>query len=413
MPIEKLTDARLRGLKFEDGELIDARTGLSARADRTGKVSLSFRYRFGNTRPRIFLGTFPQLALVDARIEAGKIRETVRHGRDPQAERRSSTASVQMTFNDLADLYLARYARPSKASWKVDERMLALDVRPLWGKRSAAGIVRADATRLLFDVAARAPIGGNRLRTILNKLFGWAVDSGLLDLSPMLGVKRLTRESAGKTRALDDAEIGVLWRALAAAKERPEVVAALKVLLLLGQRPGEVAGMTTGELHRLDDAGGAFWQIPAARMKARRLHIVPLPPLAREIILAELTRPRRSEFVFPGRTGAIGRNSLSQALATIIEGLGEEGGSLKRERPTPHDFRRSAISGMARLGVPRDHRMAVAAHSYSDTHAVYDRHDFLDEKRLALTRWENHIRRIIAGETGGAEIVTLPSARLR
>jgi integrase len=293
---------------------------------------------------------------------------------------------------------------------KDDERMLARDVRPHWGRRSAAAITRADATRVLFNVAGRAPIGANRLRTVLLKLFNWSVDCGLLDNNPMTGIKRLTREGNGKTRALDDREIGVLWRALGQANERPEVIAALKVLLLLGQRPSEIAGMTTGELHRLDVVEGAFWQIPASRMKARKPHLVPLPPLAREIILAELARPRISDFVFPGRSGAIGRNALSQALHGIIEGLGEEGDSLKRERPTPHDFRRSAISAMSRLGVPRDHRMAVAAHSYSDAHAVYDRHDFLAEKRVALERWERHLRKIIAGETGGAEVVPLRSA---
>ena len=160
---------------------------------------------------------------------------------------------MQLTFDHLADLYIERYAKTSKASWQVDQRLLARDVRPLWGKRSAAAIVRKDATQLLFEVAARAPIGANRLRTVLLKLFNWSVDSGLLDNSPMTGVKRLTREGRGKTRALDDVEIGVLWRAFGESNERPEVIAALQVLLLLGQRPSEVSGMTLSELHRLDD----------------------------------------------------------------------------------------------------------------------------------------------------------------
>ena len=409
MPIEELTAARLRGLTHADGEIVDAKSGLSVRADRTGKVAFSVRYRFGQARPRIFFGSFPHLALADARIEASRIRDAVRHGRDPQADRRSSSAQAQLSFNDLADLYLSRYAKPSKASWRVDQRLLAVDVRPPWGKRPAASLIRADVARLLFDVAARAPIGANRLRTVLSKLFNWAVNSGLLDLNPMLGVKRPSREGRGKTRALDDAEIGRIWHALGAADARPGVIAALKVLLLLGQRPAEVMGMAMSELHRLDDAGAAYWEIPAERMKGRQLHIVPLPPLARVIILAELERPRRSEFVFASRASRLGRNSLSAALIKIIASL-DASDSLKRERPTPHDFRRSAISGMARIGVPRDHRMAVAAHSYQDVHRVYDRHDYLIEKRAALTRWENHVRKIISGEPVGAEIVPLRSA---
>ena len=123
MPIKKLTDARLRGLTHADGEIVDARSGLSARADLGGRVTLSIRYRFGQTRPRIFIGSYPQATLADARAEADKIREAVRKGRDPQAERRSSTASVQLTFNALADLYLERYAKISKVSWQTDQRL--------------------------------------------------------------------------------------------------------------------------------------------------------------------------------------------------------------------------------------------------------------------------------------------------
>jgi hypothetical protein len=63
MPIERLTDARLRGLTYEDGELIDAKSALMARADKTGTVTFTTRYRFGNKRPRIFLGTYPLMPL--------------------------------------------------------------------------------------------------------------------------------------------------------------------------------------------------------------------------------------------------------------------------------------------------------------------------------------------------------------
>ena len=127
MPIERL-DRRPPARPYHaDGEIVDAKSGLSARADRTHKVTLSFRYRFGKVRPRIFLGTYPNFALADARIEAGKIKEAVRRGRDPQADRRSHTTQAETSFDELADLYLTRYARPSKASWRVDQQMLAFD----------------------------------------------------------------------------------------------------------------------------------------------------------------------------------------------------------------------------------------------------------------------------------------------
>ncbi len=297
MPIENLTDRRLRGLTFEAGEIVDRRSGLSARADRAGKVTLSFRYRFGRTRPRIFLGSFPTLALADARIEAGKIREAVRHGRDPQGERRSASAQAEMNVDGLCDLFITRYAKSTKASWQADQQMLAFDVRPRWGERAAASISRRDAIQLLFAVAERAPVQANRLRALLSKLFSWSLDNDLLPNNPMAGVKRPTVEGDGRTRVLADGEFRALWHALGRIDVVPGARAALRMLMLVGQRSGEVAGATLGEFHDLDDPGAARWEIPASRMKARKPHIVPIVGLTRDIVRAELERPRAAEFV--------------------------------------------------------------------------------------------------------------------
>lgn len=408
MPIENLTDRRVRGLKFADGEITDTRSGAIARADKAGAVSFSYRYRLGGKRRRIVLGRYPGLPLADARIAVARIREQVRTGIDPQQQRRDSRlAPAELTFNRLADLYVERYARRTKASWKVDERLLRVDVRPHWGERPVSSISRQDAVRLLFDVAARAPVGANRLHAILAKVFSWAVDAVLLDENPMLAVRKPTRESKGKSRALNDQEIAVLWRAIAAANAPSAVVAALKMLLLTGQRPSEIMGMTFGELRHLEDAKAAHVEIPATRMKARKPHIVPLSAPARDIVLAQ---PRLSEFVFAVRaTGKMGRNSLSIALGRVIDGLGDEGASIKASPVTPHDLRRSVITGLARLGVSRDDRAAVVAHAYDDAHAIYDRYDRLAERRSALERWAQHVCGLVADKPAG--VVTLRVAR--
>jgi integrase len=229
----------------------------------------------------------------------------------------------------------------------------------------------------------------------------------------MLGVKKPHREAKGKTRTLNDQEIRLLWQALEKAKAAPGIVAALKSLLLLGQRPGEVAGMAVTELRHLDDIGAAHWELPPGRMKARRAHVVPLPPLAREIAVAEIARQRaaspetKPEFVFASKfaeRARLARHSLSQALGRIIEGIDVSGNDaelvakLKADRPTPHDLRRTVATGLARLGIPRDNRLAVLAHSYGDVHEVYDQYERLPQKRAALEMWERHLRNVIADQ---------------
>ena len=193
-------------------------------------------------------------------------------------------APAELTFDALADLYIERYAKRQKASWKNDEGYLRANARPAWGQRNAASITSQDAARLLFEVVAVAPISANRLRSVLVKLFGWACESALLSVNPMQGVKKPHREGKGKTRTLNDQEIRVLWQALEKAEAAPGILAALKCLLLLGQRPGEVAGMAVSELHHLNNDRTAHWELPPGRMKARRAHVVPLPALAREIV---------------------------------------------------------------------------------------------------------------------------------
>ena len=322
-------------------------------------------------------------------------------------------APAELTFDALADLYIERYAKRQKASWKNDEGYLRANARPAWGKLNAASITSQDAARLLFEVVAVAPISANRLRSVLVKLFGWACESALLSVNPMQGVKKPHREGKGKTRTLNDQEIRVLWQALEKAEAAPGILAALKCLLLLGQRPGEIAGMAICELHHLDNDRTAHWELPPARMKARRAHVVPLTPLARAVVAAELARQRatnpesKTEFVFASKfaeRARLARHSLSQALGRIIEDLDDGGdnadmvASLKADRPTPHDLRRTLATGMARLGIPRDDRLAVLAHSYGDVHEVYDQYERLPQKRAALETWERHLRKVIADQ---------------
>jgi integrase len=423
LPVETLTDARVRSAappKTGILELWDGKTsGLCFRVMKSGVRSWTFRYRphSGAAFRRVTLGRYPALSLVEARAAAERLRDKVRTGADPQQQTRDDRealrAAPDLTFDALADLYVERYAKRQKASWKNDEGYLRANARPVWGKREATSITSQDAARLLFDVVAVAPISANRLRSVLVKLFGWACDSALLSTNPMLGVKKPHREGKGKTRTLNDKEIKVLWHALEKAEAAPGILAALKFLLLLGQRPGEVAGMAVSELHHLNNDRNAHWQLPASRMKARRAHVVPLPPLAREIVVAEIAGQRATtpltepEFVFASKfaeRARLARHSLSQALGRIIEDLDESGddadtvANLKADRPTPHDLRRTLATGLARLGIPRDDRLAVLAHSYGDIHEIYDQYERLPQKRAALEMWERHVRKVIADQ---------------
>lgn len=418
MAVFALTDAFVRSIKPGPtrAEYWDAKvSGLCLRVTPAGVSTWTLRYRpQGSTSfKRLNLGRYPEVSLAKARERAETQRVAVSGGADPQGEIRSrrEQSARALTFGTLADEYLERYAKAHKRSWAQDELLLRVHVLPDWSGRRADKLTRADAAALLDRIAARAPSSANRTHTVISKVFNWAVDSGLMESSPMGRMKKRARETA-KERILSPGEIRVVWRALEETNIAPAVAAALRFLLLTGQRPGEVTEIGFDEIRDLDNGARARIEAPAARMKGGRAHVVPLAPRALEIVRAQMAEAaERQGHLFPSafvNRGPIARHSLSQALRRLIPTLTPDGPdhdavlSLKANPPTPHDFRRTVATGLAALGVLREDRMALLAHSHGDIHAIhYDRHDRFKEKRAALELWEAHVAEILEPAPGG------------
>jgi integrase len=409
MPTVLLTDAMLRNLAPGEKliEYWDARvSGLCLRVPPSGVRSWSFRYRPKGavSRPRVPLGHYPEVWLALARSRAEALRVEVAGGGDPQGERaaRRDEDRKALLFNDLADQFIERYAKPQKKSWRNDELYLRVHVRPVWGGRKAKSLSRADAAALLDEIAKTSPVSANRVQSTLSKLFNWSVESGLLDINAVARMKKRAREVA-KDRILAPGEIRILWRVL--KEGQGSVEAPLLFLMLTGLRPGEAAGAAIEELRDIDD-DRARLEIPGTRMKGGKAHVLPLAPLARAIVRGQLEQAMAGQsHIFPSTfaaRGPIARNSLSQALRRIVEGLrptrddADAITRLKANPPTPHDFRRTVASGLAALGVPREDRLAILSHTIGDVHGrVYDRYDRLAEKRRALALWEKHLSGIV------------------
>lgn len=417
MAVVVLSDAFVRNIKpgATRAEYWDAKvSGLCLRVTPAGVSTWTLRYRpQGSTSfKRLNLGRYPEVSLARARERAEGQRVAVSGGADPQGEIRSrrEQSARALTFGKLAAEYLERYAQVQKKSWAQDELLLRVHVLPDWSGRRADKLTRADAAALLDRIAARAPSSANRTHTVMSKVFNWAVDSGLMESSPMARMAKRARETA-KERVLSPGELRVLWRALDATNIAPAVAAALRFLLLTGQRPGEVTEIAFDEIKDADNGARARIELPAARMKGGKAHVVALAPAALEIVRGRMAEAAEGQgHLFPSTfasRGPIARHSLSQALRRLIPTLTPDGPdhdavlSLKANPPTPHDFRRTVATGLAALGVLREDRMAILAHSHGDVHAMhYDRHDRFQEKRRALELWEAHV----------AEILELPSS---
>jgi integrase len=216
----------------------------------------------------------------------------------------------------------------------------------------------------------------------LSGLFGWLIARRRVVQNPCAGVHRPAPPPA-RDRVLTNAEIGTFWRATDA--ERKELGALLKLLLLTGARLNEVTGMRRAELS--DD--GATWTIPSERAKNRRTHVVPLPPLARELIASV---PLAGDFVFSA-TGVLNgwsrlKNRLDAAMQIPPWRL--------------HDLRRTAVTGMAELGVRTDVIERVVNHvsgTRGGVAGVYNRSELLPAARSA--RALGHARHELDHRTPG------------
>jgi integrase len=225
------------------------------------------------------------------------------------------------------------------------------------------------------------------VHSITRKLFGWAVEHEIIAASLMAALKAPAVEKS-RDRVLTDDELRRVWNAAGQIGD-PIYGAVVRVLILTGQRRGEVAGMEQAEL----DLEGRLWSLPKERTKNARAHDVPLSPQA-IIVINKI--PRTSErFVFsfngeaPINSGSFGKpKERLNALCGFSDW-------------TLHDIRRSVASGMAKLGISLPVIEKVLNHasgSFAGIVGIYQRHDFADEKRRALDAWGGFVADLVSDQ---------------
>ena len=399
-----LTDRALRALKPKaDGsqrELFDGDArGLSARCSTSGGVTWCFSYTSPVTRKRrrLTIGSYPAWTLADARARARDLRRTVEAGGDPIDDAKAKAR--RMTVAQLVERYLAAIETTHRDHKRV-RRSIERDVLPVLGDRPAEDVKRRDIISILDTIVRRgAPVHANRVRSMLSAMWSWAISEDLVDVevNPASNIKNRIEERAG-TRWLTADEIKCLGPHLERLPEAKRD--ALKLILLTGQRPGEVVGMRAREI----DLAKSLWVIPAERSKNKREHEVPLVGEARDIVDRLMSNTRKEEqqrhderllLVRQRGTRRLRVNNLNWSLRSALSAAGIE-------KAKPHDLRRTALTHLARLrfdpliiGHVANH---VSITKNTVTTAVYVRHDYLVEKRQALSAWSRELSFLLRGE---------------
>jgi integrase len=399
-----LTDASCKTKAPRAGriEIADLRQpGLVLRITAKGARTFGFRFRHPHTRKtlRSIVGSYPATGLEAARKRAREMATLVDAGQNPnEVKRAERDHAPKRTFQALADRYLREYAERRKRPASIEGDRLNLDVHilPKWAKRDYRTIRRADIIELIESIiGAGKHATANRVHTLISGIFTFAIDAELLDANPAARLKKRGVEEP-RRRILDDAEIVAFWEGIVLAPVSRPVGLALRLALLTAARANEVAGARTAEFQL--DGPEPQWLIPAARVKNKRDHLLPLSPIAVETIKAAIDE---DEFLFPSRLnnrpGPMDRHTLSKAMARFAEEL-KEPKTWRKDPPTPHDLRRTVATRLARMGIAKEVRERVLNHAGArhDPEAKhYNLYEFLPEKREALDRWAAEVSALI------------------
>ena len=391
--------------------------GLALRVTENGHKSWSLHYRSCGRLRRYTLGNYPAITAKNARRAAQEALDKLRDGIDP-AEQKRVQRNQAAGPDDVAAAaydYLARLKRNiADGSYREAKRILERDVLKHWRDRTLASITRGDVNQLIDRIIARgADVHANRVLARLRAFFNWTVERGRLPASPIAGMKPPTKERP-RDRVLSDDELRWWWHAC-------DVIdwpfgPLTKLLLLTAQRRDEVARLEWLEL----DLKRRTWTIPREKAKNDRAHEIQLSDAAIDVLKS---LPRIADDLIFTTTGETVVSGFSRAKARLDAemvkarrqslGLPEDDKAYRKTirlpaaKPLPveippwilHDLRRTAATGMARLNYP-PHVVDKVLNHVSGTirgvAAVYNRFEYLEERRAALEAWGRHVAKLAA-----------------
>jgi integrase len=383
-----LTDALVRSLKPDPErqfEVWDARiSGFGLRVSPSGTKSFVLLLRQQGRLRRLTLGRYPDLSLAEARSKAFEAKGMAASGLDPKPRQEPPEKKADHRFVSVVGDFIERHAKRKTRSWEQTRQILNREFVAILGKRDIGAVEKRDISRILEQIVERgSPSAANHAFRVVRKFFNWCLEQGLIDASPVLGLKASAR-TVDRDRVLSDAELRSIWISSSALRYPYGTV--VKLLLLTGQRRDEVVSMRWDEL----DLTTGHWTIPGTRTKNGKPNEVPLSPPAVELLTA--TPHWVSEFVFPAR-GRPERSfsGFSKSKRALDEASGVSGWRL-------HDLRRTLATGLARLGTDPhvvEHVLNHQTGSMSQIARIYNRHAYLPEKRVALNQWADHIAGLI------------------
>ena len=374
--------------------------GLYLEVRPTGARWWRLKYRHAGKERRLSLGVFPEVSIAVARARRDEARTLLHTGVDPSAERQTEKRRAKVAATNSFEAVSREWHQRKTAHQNVEHRERVLrrlerDVFPFIGSRPIAAIEPPDLLAVLRRIEDRGAIeSAHRARASCSQVFRYAIQTDRAKRDPTADLRGAIAapQRTNFAAVVDPNEIGPLLRAIHGYQGAPETVAALRLAPLVFVRPGELRRAEWAEF----DLDMAEWRIPAEKMKAKALHIVPLSRQAVELLSALSLLTGRGRYLFPsvrGRDRPMSENTINAALRRL---------GYTSEQMTGHGFRAMASTVLHEQGWESEVIERQLAHGERNkTKAAYNRAQHLHERKKMMQAWAD----MLDAWTAGAKVI--------
>ena len=356
-----------------------------------------YDYRFAGKRKTLALGVYPATSLKQAREKHQRARENLANGIDPSAHKKATSAATHAALANSFELLAIEWSKTrSKKSESTEKRQNALlekDLLPHLGNRPIADIKAPELLKTLRKIESRGAIEtAHRAKRLAGQIFRYAVATGRAERDPSVDLKdALTQPTKTHFKSITEpTEVGPLMAAITNYHATPVVMAALRLSPLLFCRPGELRHLEWSEVNFAETR----IELPAAKMKIKEPHIIPLASQAVEILKELQPITGRGKYVFPSARGAsrpLSENGVRTALRTL---------GYTNDQISPHGFRAMARTILDEvLDFPVDWIEHQLAHSVKDANGrAYNRTKHLPQRKKMMQTWADYLDSLASGE---------------
>ncbi|HUJ18677.1 MAG TPA: integrase arm-type DNA-binding domain-containing protein [Nitrospirota bacterium] len=402
-----LTDIKVKSAKPKEKQYkITDGQGLYLLVTPQGGKLWRFKYRFNNKEKVRAFGTYPEISLADAREKRDAARKLVANDIDPGEVHKAQKKAEQDVTENSFEVVAREWHQKFKQTWAKSHadttlRRIELNVFPWLGARPIGEIKPPELLSVLRRIESRgAQETAHRVKTICGQIFRYAVATGRAERDPAADLKGAL-PPAPKTHlaaVTDPKEVANLLKAIDVYQGSFVTKCALQLAPLVFVRPGELRQAQWSEI----DLETAEWNIPAARMKMKQAHLVPLSRQAVQILRDIKPLTGSSPYVFPSvRSSA--RAMSNNAILAALRRMG-----YTKDEMTGHGFRAMARTILDEiLHVRPEYIEHQLAHAVRDPNGrAYNRTAHIEERRKMMQMWSDYLD----GLKSGAKVVPFVKA---